>query len=100
MVRIQTPRGARRSLYICQTCRNARLQLQSTLQSSPQQFTRSIGHRHVDKIKKAQEEWHQRAKLIRGGEAPSMLSRLEERGYINQIVGCVSLPLQTTLSQD
>ncbi|KEF53815.1 uncharacterized protein A1O9_10216 [Exophiala aquamarina CBS 119918] len=87
MVRIQPLRAAPRSLYICQTCRHARPQLPSSSRSSPQQTTRSITRVHVEKIKRSQEEWRERSDLISSGQAPSMLSRLEERGYINQIVG-------------
>lgn len=87
MVRTQILRAAPRSLYICQTCRNAQRQTQRTLQSSPHPPARNITQNHIEKIKRAEQEWHERAELIKAGHAPTMLSRLEERGYVNQIVG-------------
>ena len=39
------------------------------------------------KIQDAEEEWRTRAKDIESGKMQSLLTTLEERGYINQIVG-------------
>lgn len=48
---------------------------------------RHISINHVRKIKIADEEWKGRAQAIEDGKAQSILERLEERGYVNQIVG-------------
>jgi hypothetical protein len=39
----------------------------------------------------AEDAWQQRAKDIREGNLKSMLDILEERGFVNQIVGFVGL---------
>lgn len=46
----------------------------------------------MDRIKTAEEEWQLRARDIRDGKMKSMLTLLEERGYVNQIVGSVASP--------
>ena len=88
MAAIHFPNAARRSLYICQNCR--RNIVAANLSSShvlPRHQLRSITKVHIDKIKTAEREWRERAGDVSAGRVPSMLSRLEERGYINQIVG-------------
>jgi tyrosyl-tRNA synthetase len=42
---------------------------------------------HVRRIQEAEEEWQAKAKDIEGGNMKSMMTILEERGYVNQIVG-------------
>ncbi|KAH0841782.1 Tyrosine--tRNA ligase, mitochondrial [Fonsecaea pedrosoi] len=78
-------RTARRSLYICQSCRS-HLRDRNPLPSlSAQQ--RWITQAHVRRIQEAEEEWRAKAQAIEKGNMKSMLTILEERGYINQIVG-------------
>jgi hypothetical protein len=50
---------------------------------------RWISQNHIKRIKEALEDWQLRAAAIRRGEKQSMLSLLDERGYVNQIVGFV-----------
>lgn len=80
-------RIARRSLYICQSCRQ---HLRS--KTSPYLFLapdrkRWISQQHMRKIQDAEVEWRNRAREIEAGRMKSMLQTLEERGYINQVVG-------------
>jgi hypothetical protein len=53
------------------------------------QQKRLITRVHISRIKEAMADWQVRAKAIRKGEKQSMLSLLEERGFVNQIVGFV-----------
>ena len=86
---------ARRSLFLCRTCRNAFLDAHSPNLRLPAGQARWITKRHIDKIKIAEEEWQLQARQIREGKMKSMMTLLEERGYVNQIVGCVA---PTTIS--
>lgn len=72
------------SAYICGSCR-AKL-------SSSEAWPRSIQKRwitknHIRRIKSAEEEWAERADAVLAGQKQSILSLLEERGYVNQIIG-------------
>lgn len=49
--------------------------------------TRSLFDSTVQRKEKEQEEWRQKAQMIRSGEQKSMLSILEERGFIKDIAG-------------
>lgn len=51
------------------------------------QQNRWITQNHIRKIKEAMADWEERAKAIKKGEKQSMLSLLEERGYVHQIIG-------------
>ena len=44
------------------------------------------------KVKEANKEWEEKAQEIRDGKKPSMLSILEERGFVNELVGYVLMP--------
>jgi len=50
---------------------------------------RGIGTKYLAKVKVAEQEWAEKAAEIKDGRRKSMLSILEERGYINQIAGYV-----------
>jgi hypothetical protein len=72
------------STYVCRSCRaklfsadNRRLVVQK----------RWITRNHIRKIQEAEEDWSLRADAIATGKKQSMLSLLEERGYVNQIIG-------------
>ena len=72
--------------YICTLCsRNARalgLRLQGvTVQK------RSITQNWLRKTDEAKEAWDAQAKVIEAGKKQSMLSSLEERGYVNAVAG-------------
>ena len=68
--------------YICGSCR---AQLRN---SSPfTQQKRWISKNHIRKIEDAEKEWADKAAEIEAGRKKSMVDILEERGYINQIVG-------------
>ncbi|KAK5264522.1 tyrosyl-tRNA synthetase [Exophiala xenobiotica] len=80
--------AVRRSLYVCRSCRQ---HLRASNISQPAfanpQPRRWISRNHVRKIQEAEEEWRTRAQDIESGRMQSLLTTLEERGYINQIVG-------------
>ena len=72
------------STYVCRSCRaklfsadNQRLVVQK----------RWITRNHIRRIQEAEEDWSLRADAIVAGKKQSMLSLLEERGYVNQIIG-------------
>ena len=48
---------------------------------------RWISQRYLRKQAEAEERWQADAKIIHAGEKQSMLSMLEERGYIDTIAG-------------
>ncbi len=72
---------------ICLSCR-WRLSTHVAQRPGAQQ-KRWISRVHIGRIKQAMEDWDQRGKAVREGEKQSMLSVLEERGFVNQIVGSV-----------
>src|SRR5438046_1502558 len=49
---------------------------------------RGITMQHLRRIKEADEQWAQWAREIREGKRQSFLKMLEERGYVNSVVGC------------
>lgn len=69
--------------YICISCARSQLGVSSRL--GPQ--TRSISEGFLRKTADAADKWAIWAGEIRDGKRKSMLSILEERGYVNQIVG-------------
>ncbi|KAF2840506.1 tyrosyl-tRNA synthetase [Patellaria atrata CBS 101060] len=73
------PRSATQQLFICRRC----LLKQTIAQGS----RRSISEGWIRKKQEAEEAWKQKARKIDAGEQKSMLSILEERGFINAIAG-------------
>lgn len=69
------------SHYLCPSCAR-RLR---TLNLANQ--TRSISQGHIKKTLEAKLEWARQATEIKAGRKESMLSMLEKRGYVNQIIG-------------
>jgi hypothetical protein len=82
---ISSPRPS--NIPICLTCQ-WRLSNPAPRLAQLQQ-KRSITRVHINRIKEAMADWQFRAKAIKKGEKQSMLSFLEERGFVNQIVGFV-----------
>jgi tyrosyl-tRNA synthetase len=70
--------------YICRTCRT---QVRQSAVSRNRDQRRWIGFNHINNIRIAQQEWESRAADIVAGKSESILDVLEERGYVNQIVG-------------
>lgn len=71
----------RSDLYICARCSfRAR-------NGIPRVSRRGLGTKFIAKVADAEQDWKQKALRIRKGEQQSMLSILDERGYINQITG-------------
>ena len=76
----------RTSPYICISCaRNVRV-LETCLRSLTVQ-KRSITQNWLRKTEEAKEAWDAQAKEIKAGRKQSMLSVLEERGYVNAVAG-------------
>lgn len=48
---------------------------------------RSIGEKYLAKLANSELEWKEIAAVIRDGKKPTMLSTLEERGYVKDITG-------------
>ena len=71
--------------YICPSCKG-RLQTQFRLGVSPFQ-KRFITQNYLRKSLEAKLAWARQATKIKDGKQDSMLSVLEKRGYVNQIVG-------------
>jgi tyrosyl-tRNA synthetase len=69
--------------YICTSCVRSQL----IPSSKPGLQTRSITENFLKKTAEAADKWAMWAGEIRDGKRQSMLSILEERGYVNQIVG-------------
>jgi hypothetical protein len=83
------------STYVCRSCR-------AKLFSADKQRLvvqkRWITRNHIRKIQEAEEDWSLRADAIAAGKRQSMLSLLDERGYVNQIIGYLTStsPVPTT----
>ncbi|MCJ1308884.1 tyrosyl-tRNA synthetase [Agyrium rufum] len=79
-------RVAAGSEYVCLLCQH-----RSSARPSPYRLTKSqrrtIKLRTLERRDDYAQQWADQAKAIRGKEKSSMLSILEERGYINQIAG-------------
>lgn len=72
------------STYVCSTCRVKRFPTDlPSLHGQKRWITRN----HIRKIQEAEKDWSLRANAIVSGKVQSMLNLLEERGYVNQIVG-------------
>lgn len=48
---------------------------------------RSITQNHIKRTLEAKAEWARQATEIKAGRKESMLTMLEKRGYVNQIIG-------------
>jgi tyrosyl-tRNA synthetase len=72
------------TLYVCRSCRRKTL---TKIALRPREQRRWIGLNHINNIKNAQKEWELRAQETVSGKRKSILDVLEERGYVNQIVG-------------
>jgi hypothetical protein len=75
---VRAIREAPRSLHICRNCRRSS-------QLTKAAFTVPNQRRWI--AQDANQAWQVRAKDIEEGHRKSILTLLEERGYINQIVG-------------
>lgn len=81
---LTAPYLIQRSPYICVTC--ARQLCQIRARGAPVQ-RRSITENWLRKTADAAKEWALQSQQIRAGKQPSLLSVLEERGYVHQIAG-------------
>ena len=70
--------------YVCKRCRS-HAKRKSVLGSREQR--RWIGFNHINNIRNAQQEWELRARDTVLGKRKSILDVLEDRGYVNQIIG-------------
>ena len=78
---------ARPQLYICKRCiRNRNVTRESR---------RTITQNFLRKTYEAELEWKAQAVKIKAGEKQNMLSILEERGFVKDIAGYVSLSLNS-----
>ena len=71
--------------YVCVSCR---WRTTTTASHHPQlQQKRWITRNHIRRIKDAMTDWEERADATLKGKKQSMLSLLEERGFVHQIIG-------------
>lgn len=78
---------ARPQLYICKRCiRNRNIARESR---------RAITQNFLRKTYEAELEWKAQAVKIKAGEKQNMMSILEERGFVKDIAGYVSLSLNS-----
>ena len=76
----------RKPPYICSSCR--RKAQQARVQASGVKAqTRCITQEFFRKKEEAKQAWASKAQDIKAGRQENILSILERRGYINQIVG-------------
>ncbi len=78
MIGRPSPSLVLRSRHICQSC---------VLRLYPQR--RVISQKYLEKQLDAKLAWAKKAAEIQAGKQESMLAMLENRGYVNQIVGFV-----------
>ncbi|KAI9640030.1 tyrosyl-tRNA synthetase [Ciborinia camelliae] len=74
-------RSARPDLYVCARCAF------KVSRNSNKASRRWIGTKYLAKVSNAELEWAKQAEIIKAGKQKSMLSILEERGYVHQITG-------------
>lgn len=71
-------RSARPDIYVCARCAS---------RNSSKASRRWIGTKYLAKVADAELQWGQKAVDIKAGKQKSMLSILEERGYVHQVTG-------------
>ena len=71
--------------FICRSC--IRRALGPRQQSSRVLQRRWVSEKYLKKQQEAEEQWQANAQLIHRGQKQSMLSMLEERGYVDTIAG-------------
>ncbi|KAA8569967.1 hypothetical protein EYC84_002305 [Monilinia fructicola] len=74
-------RSARPDLYVCARCTFR------ASQNSNKASRRWIGTKYLAKVADAELAWAKKAADIKAGKQKSMLSILEERGYVHQVTG-------------
>ncbi len=77
------PRLLYNSTYTCPSCAFRLRAINPTSQR------RSITENYIKKTLEAKIQWARQATEIKAGRKESMLTMLEKRGYVNQIIGCV-----------
>lgn len=77
---------ARSAQYICSSCAR-RQRIFRIAPGSIIEQRRSITLQWIQKTEEAAYKWCRQAQRIRAGEQQSILSILEERGYVNSVVG-------------
>ena len=77
--------------YICQSCRANPLPPRTSRSFLQKRW---IGMNQIRRIKEAQDHWAAQAEDVMQGKKQSMLGLLEERGYVNQIVGSAPIVFQ------
>lgn len=80
------PRNLQNQPYICSSCIKARHFYKSPIGLVKSQ-RRSISMGYIAKTEAAADQWAIQANEIEAGKRKSVLSLLEERGYVNQIAG-------------
>jgi tyrosyl-tRNA synthetase len=79
-------RSVRRLPFVCRSCLQRLRNDHGSPKSRPSE-KRWITQVHIRRIQDAEEAWREQAAEIEAGNMKSMLSILEERGFVNQIVG-------------
>ncbi|QSZ32184.1 hypothetical protein DSL72_001755 [Monilinia vaccinii-corymbosi] len=74
-------RSTRPDLYVCASCAF------KTSRNSNKASRRWVGTKYLAKVADAELDWAKKASDIKAGKQKSMLSILEERGYVHQLTG-------------
>lgn len=81
MISHSPPGLLQKSRYTCRSCARRMRTL------DPASQRRSITQNYIKKTLEAKIEWARQATEIKAGRKESMLTMLEKRGYVNQIIG-------------
>lgn len=87
MSRPRSLQVTRSTPYICRTCRSKLPPKHHFFDDQHLGQRRWISKNYIRKVQVAENEWLERAQEIKDGKKKSILDVLEERGYINQMVG-------------
>ena len=72
--------------HLCSSCTRLQVLFKYRIPHIARQH-RFVSQKGIQKCKRAADTWASQGKEIEAGTRPSLLSILEERGYVNQIAG-------------
>ena len=87
---MHNPQLGKGTFWVCSSCIRRQRLLRSvwkTRPSAPYFQQRSISEKYIAKEAEAETQWKSYHEDIKAGKRQSMLSILEERGYINAVAG-------------
>lgn len=84
ILRSSAQNGLYSGLYVCARCSFRAANI------SRKPIRRGLGTKWLAKAAEAKEKWDKQANDIRSGKEKSMLTKLEERGLVHTVTGCVN----------